>query len=157
MQAHMHYLAMFSKMAPAATSLWMLPMGVLIAASVHVAITRRLGMMIGAAFVIAFYFAVPIALDNVQGTTPAQQTLLVTLYSAFSCIACQVLIGLALASSLIHGVKMWRRHAQEREERTVKSIPPKKDAPTLNMLHGKGPALQGGHVKARTTPSKASA
>ncbi len=155
MQAHMHYLAMFSKMAPAATSLWMLPMGVLIAASVHVAITRRLGMMIGAAFVIAFYFAVPIALDNVQGTTATQQALLVTLYTAFSCIACQVLIGLALVGSLIHGVKMWRRHAQE--ERTVKSVPPKKDAPTLNMLHGKGPALQGGHVKARATPSKAPA
>lgn len=153
----MHYLAMFSKMAPAATSLWMLPLGVLIAAIVHVAITRRLGMMIGAAFVVAFYFAVPIALDNVQGTTATQQALLVTLYTAFSCIACQVLIGLALVGSLIHGVKLWRQRAQEGEERTVMARPPKKDAPTLNTLNGKGPALQGGHVKARANPSKAPA
>lgn len=149
MQPHMPYLALLSNLAPAAASFWMLPLGVLMAAIVHVGITRRLGMMIGAAGVLAFYFGVPLALDKVQGTTAAQQALLVTLYNAFSCIACQAFIALASLGAVLHGVKMWRGHTQERETNAVMPVPPKKDAPTLNMLQGKGPALEGGRVKAK--------
>lgn len=83
------------------------------AAIVHVAVTRRLEMMIAAAGVLAFYFGVPLALDKVQGTTAAQQALLVTLYNAFSCIACQMLIGLATLGVALHGMKMWRHRAQK--------------------------------------------
>lgn len=149
MQPHMPYLALLSNLAPAAASFWMLPLGVLMAAIVHVGITRRLGMMIGAAAVIAFYYSVPLALDKVQGTTPAQQALLVTLYNAFSCIACQALIALALLGAVIHGVKMWRGHTQDREANAVMPMPPKKDAPTLNMLKGKSLGVEGGRVKGR--------
>ena len=145
----MPYLALLSNLAPNAASLWMLPLGVLMAAIVHVAVTRRLGMMIGAAAVIAFYYGVPLALEKVQGTTAAQQTLLVTLYNAFSCIACQALIALALLGAVLHGVKMWRGREQEGESNTVMPMPPKKDAPTLNMLTGKNLRLEGGRVKGK--------
>ena len=149
MQPHMPYLALLSNLAPNAASLWMLPLGVLMAAIVHVAVTRRLEMMIAAAGVLAFYFGVPLALDKVQGTTAAQQALLVTLYNAFSCIACQMLIGLALLGAVLHGVKMWRGREQEGESNTVMPMPPKKDAPTLNMLTGKNLRLEGGRVKGK--------
>lgn len=149
MQPHMPYLALLSNLAPNAASLWMLPLGVLMAAIVHVAVTRRLEMMIAATGVLAFYFGVPLALDKVQGTTAAQQALLVTLYNAFSCIACQMLIGLAALGVALHGMKMWRHRAQK-ENVTPLPKPPKKDAPTLNMLQGKGQHLEGGRVKGRT-------
>ncbi len=155
MQTHMYYLGLLSNLAPAPTSFWLLPLGVLMAAIVHVAITRRLGMMIGAGFVIAFYFGVPLALDKVQGTTAVQQALLVTLYSAFSCIACQALIALALLGAVVHGVKMWWQYAQENRTSTVAPMPSKKDAPTMNMLKGKGLGLEGGRVKGRVpSPNK---
>lgn len=151
----MPYLALLSNLAPAAASFWILPLGVLMAAIVHVGVTRRLGMMIGAAGVLAFYFGVPLALDKVQGTTAAQQALLVTLYNAFSCIACQALIALALLGAVIHGVKMWRSRVQEGQLNTVAPVPPKKDAPTLNMLQGKGLGVEGGRVKGRApSPGK---
>lgn len=152
MQPHMPYLALLSNLAPNAASLWILPLGVLMAAIMHVAVTRRLGM-IGAAAVIAFYYGVPLALEKVQGTTAAQQTLLVTLYNAFSCIACQILIGLAALGVALHGMKMWRHRAQK-ENVTPLPKPPKKDAPTLNMLQGKGQHLEGGRVKGRTPIAK---
>ena len=100
--------------APNASSVWMFPLAALVLAVVHAMITRRAGMMVGAAFILCFYTVGHILLPTAEVSNEKQMALLMTLHTWFSCIAAYIFFVCIAASLAGHFIAMGWRHYRTR-------------------------------------------
>lgn len=106
----------FARLAPEASSVWMLPLVALALSVLHALITRRAGMMVGAAFILCFYTAGQVLLPREEVGSEKQMMLLMTLHTWFSCVAAEMFF-LCIALSLTgHFIAMAWRYYRTRQE-----------------------------------------
>ena len=122
-------------LAPQPSVVWMFPMAALIIAIVHVLITRRADMMVGAALLLFFYTAGHFLLPTTEVPSQEQLDLIVVLHTWFSCVASYILFVCVACSLIKHFIAMALGYRNARIERRESVLAKEKKVP----VHKKKP------------------
>lgn len=117
-------LVTLSTWGPQAASVWMLPLIALGVSVVHALLTRRAGMMVGAAFILCFYTAGHLFLPAAEVSDEKQMALLTTLHTWFSCVASELFFLCVAMSLLAHFIGIgWRYYRANKTKNTSLPAP----------------------------------